>query len=384
MDDGEALASAWSTFCRRVEALGARLATGDFPGSDADRAEGFHHLTQQLMCWLGWAVHHSDPAAPKFQRQNDLVTKWGGPNVDNVYRHARIDHRYRYRIHGHMHGCEDFVLALRAGFMGQPVWGTLAEHTGSALGIGRNEPFEILLGGEGLPIPGGAVSASFREYYFDWTAAEPATFAIECLDDVVPARPTAESITAALEDAAGMIEHSIEYWNQYMLDHRAAGVDNTFSEPHKVAKGLDLARYSFCFWDLGPDDALLMESDVPPAPYWSIQPATLAWFESFDFGHRQVSLNHAQAVVSSDGRLRVVVAHEDPGVPNWIDSEGRREALLTFRWFWDPTPPQIRTRVVPLAELRASLPADTPSITPSDRRAEIAAHRAHVDLRFRT
>ena len=32
---------------------------------------------------------HADPRAPAFQRQNDLFTQWGGPNADNVYRHAR-------------------------------------------------------------------------------------------------------------------------------------------------------------------------------------------------------------------------------------------------------------------------------------------------------
>ena len=33
------------------------------------------------------------------------------------------------------------------------------------------------------------------------------------------------------------------------------------------------------------------------------------------------------------GSFRMVVAHADPGVPNWIDTEGRASGTLFFRYF---------------------------------------------------
>ena len=32
---------------------------------------GFHHLAQQVVCWLGWSIGHGDTGVPAFQRQND-------------------------------------------------------------------------------------------------------------------------------------------------------------------------------------------------------------------------------------------------------------------------------------------------------------------------
>ncbi|MGH9025778.1 MAG: hypothetical protein ACRDWD_06650, partial [Acidimicrobiia bacterium] len=49
-----------------------------------------------------------------------------------------------------------------------------------------------------------------------------------------------------------------------------------------------------------------------------------AWFESLDIANRVVNLNGHQMHVDDDGKWRVVVAHYDPGVPNWLDTEGRR------------------------------------------------------------
>jgi len=373
--------AAWRDLCRRLEAVGDRLLQDDFPLDPADRAEGVAHLAEQLVCWLAWSISHNDPRSPAFQRQNDLVTKWGGPNVDNVYRHARIDASLRYRITGHMHACEEFILALRGGFMHMPTWGTLHEVTASELGIREGDAFEIELGGpDGIPIPTGAVMATVREYYWDWRAEEPATFTIECVDGPVAVRPRQQpdAVAAALREAIDGVEQSIDYWNRYLIDVRAATPDNSFAPAMRLAKGLDAAAYAFCIYDLAPDEALVVESDYLDAPYWSLQLASMAWFESLDVVNRVMSLNHRQARRSDDGRLRVVVAHEDPGVPNWLDTEGRRTGLLTYRWFWSDVDPRPTTAVVRVDDIRSA------DVGGPERVAEIERRRQHIAWRFRT
>jgi len=373
---------------RRLEALGDRLAGDGFPSDLADRAEGIAHLAEQLVCWLGWAVGYADPRSPAFHRQNDLVTPWGGPNADNVYRHARVDPSLRYRIRGRMHACSDFILAVRAGFMHMPTWGTLAAVTASDLGIGPGEDFELLVGGSqgAVPLPAGAIVASIREYYFDWSPEEPATFTIECLDHdgSPPPRVTGDAMAGRLEDAISAVEHSVIYWNDYMCDARAAQAPNTFATGFQLAKGLEAARYAFCFWDLADGEALVVESNVPDARYWSFQLYTMAWFELVEPTGRITSLNHRQVALSADGRLRVVVSARDPGLPNWLDTGGRPVGLLTLRWFWPRADPTPLTRVVPVDEVRSALPADTPRVSAAARRDELARRREHLAWRFRT
>jgi hypothetical protein len=402
-DDGEPIElQAWRELCRRLEAVGEELLSSPFPDAPEDRAEGFAHLADQVLCWLGWSLEHADPAQPFFMRQNDLVTQWGGPNADNVYRHARIDPGRRYRIRGRMHAAEDFILALRAGFMHQQRWGTLAEHTASDLGIGAGDAFEILLGGVTdisvdeagvihLPIPEGAVMASLREYYIDWSAEEPAIFTIECLEPSAAAadmrtRVTAQQLVERFDEAASGVEHSMRYWNQYMIEERDARVDNSFAGSLTLAKGLAAARYAFCFWDLAPDEALVIDTDLPDARYWSFQLYVPGWFELVDPITRVTSRNRTQAEVLGGNRIQMVVSPTDPGVLNWLDTGGRPTGLCTLRWFWPggEDEPRPTAQVLSLDSVADALDPASLRVTPEQRRAELEVRRAHLAWRFRT
>ncbi|MFM8304299.1 MAG: DUF1214 domain-containing protein [Actinomycetota bacterium] len=384
---------AWRQFCRRLEAVGEEALPGVTAADPADAVAAIEHIAGQVLCWTGWSVFHADPRRPRFQRQNDLITPWGGPNADNVYLHARVDAARTYRIRGRMHACEEFLLAVRAGFMHQPKWGTLFQVAASDLGIGRGDEFELRVGGDDpgtggwIPLPDDATMVSFREYYFDWRADEPAMMTIECLDvdaDDPGGRLDAATLAARLEDTAAGLGHSVAYWHGYLRDHRAAGRDNTFAPPLKFAKGLAVARYGECYWDLGDDEVLLVETDVPVARYWGFQCYDTTTFDLIDPIDRRATLNHEQIAVDPDGRVRLVVAATDPGVANWLDSGGRRAGLLTFRWFWSEGDPTPSTRVLPRSALRAAMPADTVLVDPEARRADQAARRAHLGWRFRT
>lgn len=386
--------AAWKRFCQRMETLGERILEDDFPNAPEDRVEGIAHLADQVSCWLGWAIPHGNPDAPFFHRSNDLFTQWGGPNQDNAYHHARIDPKRRYRVAGRMNSCEHFVITFRVGFMHMKEWGTKASITSVERGIEPGMEFEILVGGDGsdpdyFPIPEGVTTLSTREYYVDWQAAEPATMTIECLDELpAPGPPDAEQVSQQLADqidhALDQVESSIFGWNDYLKEHRAKGVDNTFAAQQTVAKGLSDARYAFLFWNLEPDEALIVETDVPDARYWGLQLATMGWFEPVDAIDRITSINQHQAAPSSDGKIRLVLAHSDPGVPNWLDVGSHHSGLLTYRWFWPKSDPTYSTRVVKLDAIRQSLPEDTPLLSLSERQADLRARKQHLAWRFRT
>lgn len=386
-ETGDAV-DAWTAACDRLAAVGRRLAGADFPADDVDRADGVAHVAEQALCWIGWSVFHADPRRPAFERQNDLITQWGGPNADNVYRHARVERGRRYRIRGRMHSCDEFVLAVRAGFMHLETWGTLFEITATDLGLGPGDEIDLLVGEGGpVPLPEGALSVSIREYYFDWQEAEPATFTIECLDpdaDAPGGRTDGTTVARRLDEAVRGVEVSVDYWNTYLRDHQAAHPANSFAPTFGLAKGLDAARYGFCFWDLGPDDALVVEVPRPAARYWSFQLYEMAWFELVDVTERQSSLNHAQLAVDADDRVRVVVSHRDPGVANWLDAAGRRTGLCSFRCFWAEDAPTPTARVVPVTDVASALPEGTVACGPDERLAALRARRRHLAWRFRT
>ncbi|WTW93769.1 DUF1214 domain-containing protein [Streptomycetaceae bacterium NBC_01309] len=387
--------AAWAALCDTLKAAGDRILAPDFPGSPEERAEGFRHLAQQAVCWLTWGVGHLDPADPRFMRQNDLLTRWGGPNVDNVYKHARIEAEGTYRIRGLMHSCEEFLLAIRIGNMHQERYGTLHEVTATDLGIAPGDAFEILLGGpepadpgvRWVPLPEGARMVAVREYYYDWQEHEPAVLTIERVDrPTAPARLTPGRIAEQLEEARSQFERSITYWNDYQRAARTRGDDNTFIQPRTEPKGLKGLVYGFCFYRLAPGEALVVECEAPVARYWSYQLYQLGWFEPVESIHRTGGLNHRQTAVDADGLVRVVVTHDDPGVANWLDTEGRSEGMLTFRCAWADNRPEPKARVVAVDELDAWLPSGSAGgrTTPEERRAHLAARSAHAAWRFRT
>ena len=77
-----------------------------------------------------------------------------------------------------------------------------------------------------------------------------------------------------------------------------------------------------------------------------------------------------------------MVAHDDPGVPNWIDTEGQPEGMLVYRSIGTRSRPTVEARVVPLAELRAHLPRSHPIVDRATRRDQLARRRAAVLARY--
>jgi hypothetical protein len=94
-----------------------------------------------------------------------------------------------------------------------------------------------------------------------------------------------------------------------------------------------------------------------------------AFFTSMDFLYRPVSYTPSRASTDSDGKVRLVLAHDDPGVHNWLDTQGFERGNLTYRHMLEGRPAVLSTQVVSYRELRSALPTDTATVTPSERAA---------------
>ena len=84
------------------------------------------------------------------------------------------------------------------------------------------------------------------------------------------------------------------------------------------------------WFNLGDDQALVVEGTVPDSPYWGVSLQS-RWMQSLDYEHYQVELNDHN-IETADGRYRIVVSHRPPPSGNWLDTAGKREGLLSIRY----------------------------------------------------
>jgi hypothetical protein len=94
-----------------------------------------------------------------------------------------------------------------------------------------------------------------------------------------------------------------------------------------------------------------MEGRLPECRFANV----MLWnmhMQTLEYRHRSTSRNRRQLRTAADGGFRVVVAHRDPGVPNWLDTEGHRLGTVFWRFVLPSSPPgDIACRVVKLDEL---------------------------------
>jgi hypothetical protein len=88
-----------------------------------------------------------------------------------------------------------------------------------------------------------------------------------------------------------------------------------------------------------------------------------------DYLYRPVSYTPSRTAVDTDGRIRLVMAHRDPGVHNWLDTQGFERGNLTYRHMLEGQPAVLTPRVVRHDEVLSALPADTAMVTESERAA---------------
>jgi hypothetical protein len=108
--------------------------------------------------------------------------------------------------------------------------------------------------------------------------------------------------------------------------------------------------YTGAWWELSDDEAVLVEGPAPVARYWSVQIFN-RWLESPDYRYRNVAINSKAAKLRKDGTFRVVLAHRDPGVPNWIETAGHRQGQICLRALLCKEPLSITFRRIHLSEL---------------------------------
>lgn len=105
------------------------------------------------------------------------------------------------------------------------------------------------------------------------------------------------------------------------------------------------AWYASANYELGPDEALVITGRFPECRFANVV-LWNAFMQSYDFANRRISLNRNQIEYEKDGSYRIVVAHRDPGVPNWLDTEGRPKGHMYWRYLFPISAPGAPTTEV--------------------------------------
>jgi hypothetical protein len=119
------------------------------------------------------------------------------------------------------------------------------------------------------------------------------------------------------------------------------------------------------------------------AEYFTV-PLSNIWGTTLDIVDRTGSLNKSQSVPNDDGTYTYVISPIDPGVANWIDSDGLNEGILTLRMAefggdgGEVGPKKdlsARGRVVKFDDLEAEAPT-LRRVSEAERATELADRRA--------
>lgn len=381
---------AWEEFVERLAATGRRVLAAPLPDHSALRAEGIRYLLGLVRSGIDQALHLADPDQPRFLRNPDSLAKWGAENADNQYLWARVRSDARYRIRGERRSVFEFLIETKEGYMQLGDDAVHETRLASQLAFDPQGRFDLLLSaerppgyaGDWMPLHPDTRYVTVRQFLVDWAREEPARFEITRLggEGLPAAAPSAAAAADALDAAGEWIDLTQQVWNEWIEQLRAAHRPGELAAPRGFVGGADAIAYGNDWFRLAPEEALIIESEVPEARYWAIQLCNV-WFTTMDYATRQTSLNHHQARLDADGRFRCVIAHRDPGVPNWLDTCGHPEGMIQYRWIWSRTSPRPTVRSVPLAAVRESLPPETPAVGPDERRAALAIRQAHVARR---
>ena len=170
----------------------------------------------------------------------------------------------------------------------------------------------------------------------------------------------------------------------FIKAQRDKGLWNALEHDDWAGKGgVQCQHYYQGLFRLEPGQVLLLETELPQtARYWNVQLSDMLW-NSVDWMNRQSSLNGAQAHIDADGKFRAVIALDDPGVPNWLDTGGNSEGAIMLRWTEASSGPAPSLRLIDLTDLRSQLPPDTPDVGPEMRQAQLRTRRRAVQYRRR-
>ena len=364
----------WNRFCDELRQTGNWVLNDPDHQDPLNQAEGLRYLTRLLRIGLEMQLEFADPQVPAFFMPSHETAKIGADNPDNLYQSARIAADGIYRISGQRNSVHYLSIQTQRG--GYADTGKL-EQSGfiddRSLSVDENGYFEIIVsqqapadsGANWLPMSADTHSVLVRHTFHDRRAEAAASVRIERVDQTdKPLPPTPAFINNGLLSAAKFVQSTAKLIHDWSADFMPAVntlpmADQAFC---RSIGGDPNITYYHGYWALAPEQFMVIHVPrIPDCETWNIQ-IDNRWMESLDYRVYRCTLNKHSAQRNSDGSVTMVLAHQDPGVVNWLETAGHVNGTTCFRWVGtqDLVDPVIR--VTTLEELQATI--DTLSVRP--------------------
>jgi len=379
--------------------LASPVATSDESKASVDRA------VKELAFAAVLDTVNGDPAHPKivwaFTAPRKWLghsvpgSRWGIDNPDNVYRFAPIDgaSKYELTIRPTSPGPVQFSYIVYDSFVGE---GGRQDHLDTPVAALRDQDIEANPDGsftitiDSAPANGRvnhlqtspqAKVLLIRNTFNHWGVQNPQAASIKRVAGPAAAVLTREQIVSRAVELIQAGTQTILGWETKGFAAQAA--PNTIATPFARGGGWGFAANGN--FRIASDEALVVTLDPVGARYVGFD-STDPWLVSRDHISATGSLNNNQLRPNADGTYTYVVAPEDPGVANWVDTGGLHEGKLLIRWQVLPASAKAdgavrAVKLVKVAELRTALPAEFEAVRPVQRlalrsvRAKDYAHR---------
>jgi hypothetical protein len=266
----------------------------------------------------------------------------GADNPDNYYFNAQIDgSKYEYRIKGKRNSVHYIGFFTQNGNYGTT--GGLAPCgalEGKDLKLAPDGSFEIILskekrGENWLRIEDETGLVMVRQTFNDKNKEIAAEITIENLDGrTAPDPVTPQMIDEGLKTAALFTAGAPMLFAKWANGFRKHTNKLPLFDPavSNAAGGDASIIYYHSHWKLAPNEMLVITVKPPKCDAWNFQ-LNNYWMESLDYRYFTVCINKSSAVYEPDGSVKVVVAHSNPGLPNWINTCGHNEGTMCWRWY---------------------------------------------------
>lgn len=372
--------AAWNRFADDLKEVGEKIVGPLGAKTARERADGFRYLASLIAG--GYELEmESDPAHPVLTRMFTPIRSFVGDGPDTLYHEAKLDESFDYVFR--MRRGEDifFSIVVYASdeedmrFMASYLidkdiaFETDGSEQCATIHISAKRP-------EGarnwLELKGNRPFVMTRQYFpecvtkVDEGEYRAALMHIDCVQNPAPPeQPTEPEIAAGLERISAFLHDTVDAGLgvsaivglssiEYEGDGHAAPTrigedgalvasedgadpdtpDDVFEmiDPKVVANnlpgpGIGYAGVSF---KLADDEAILIRGRDVPCRYWSCQIFD-HYLRAGDYRHHPVALNNRQVVLDPDGSFRIYASRHDPGVKNWICTQGHRRGQVVLR-----------------------------------------------------
>ncbi len=392
----------WNHFCDELKRIGEKI-TGPTGARNArERAEGYRYLTRLISAGheLEMEIDRHDPILARMMTR---MRKFKGDGTDTLYHEAKLDETQTYKFSirrgddlyysatVYAHDERDAYYIVDHLIDDEIEWDDIFGEEIAEIYLSEKRP-------EGarnwLELKGRKPILFTRQYFQEFVRAtdegklRPAIQNIECVSSSPDLAPySEEEFEAGIGRLIDFIEDATDVsiglsifagLNLIAYEKTQAGQKSQATHitdgslvldearedeysPEQLAQMIDPKlvannlpgpgiQYLGAWFKLAPDEAILIEGTDVPCRYWSCQTLT-RYLESGDYMHFQVGLNNNQVIMDEDGSFRIYACAEDPGVDNWVCTQGYENAHILIRTLCADPLMEATFKVVKIADI---------------------------------